>query len=174
MPYDDIFNIPSGELAQVFAQRVHQADMQVHLLNRRGDLPLLLKNELQKQNLHRLWLSPEQHELRSFLEKDFQIADNLLEAQVSITGCRALIARTGSIVLDAQYGRRAGLWNPVHFVIATQDQLYSDLSAFFAEMSEPDTSAISIITGVSRTADIEKKLVKGAHGPHQVQIFLIP
>jgi L-lactate dehydrogenase complex protein LldG len=65
---------------------------------------------------------------------------------------------------------------PVHFVVATIGQLESDLETVFAEQRERGTLAknsyVCLITGSSRTADIEKILVLGAHGPRRVVVVL--
>ncbi len=100
-------------------------------------------------------------------------------ADAAITSCESLIARTGSILVSSgQYsGRLASIFPPVHIVIATTDQLVYDIGDGFARMKKHygDTlpSMISLTTGPSQTADIEKTLVLGAHGPKELYLFLI-
>ncbi|MCX7827142.1 MAG: lactate utilization protein [Verrucomicrobiae bacterium] len=103
------------------------------------------------------------------------------EADVSLTGCDALVAETGSIaVLSGPVESRVStLVPPVHVVIAAEDQLVADMEgAFekFAERLRPGDAAASLvfITGPSRTADIEKTLVTGVHGPQKLVFVFAP
>jgi L-lactate dehydrogenase complex protein LldG len=98
-------------------------------------------------------------------------------SQATITTAEALVAATGSILVSAACGGRgASVVAPVHCVVATIGQLESDLETVFAELRERATLAknsyVCLITGSSRTADIEKILVLGAHGPRRVVVVL--
>jgi len=92
----------------------------------------------------------------------------------SVTGCDCLVAQTGSIFVStcSAAGRAASVLPEMHLVVARRDQLVADLPAAFALMRQRYgnhwPSAISLITGPSRTADIEKILVMGAHGPKRL------
>jgi L-lactate dehydrogenase complex protein LldG len=105
--------------------------------------------------------------------------DDLGQSDVSITGCECLVARTGSIVLSAAQteGRTASVYAPVHVCIAYSSQLVYDVGDAFqrikAEHGEAFPSLVSFATGPSRTADIEKTLVVGVHGPKEVYLFLV-
>jgi len=67
---------------------------------------------------------------------------------------------------------------PVHVVVATMDQLLTDLDAAvkFVRKRYGDQlpSTLSVVTGPSRTADIEKILVLGAHGPKRLVVLMLP
>ncbi len=113
-----------------------------------------------------------------------QLADRLVKedlagCDVSITGCEYLVARTGSIVLSSarQSGRSASVYAPVHICIAFTSQLVYDikdaLQAAREKYGNNLPSLISFATGPSRTADIEKTLVVGVHGPKEVFLFLV-
>lgn len=99
--------------------------------------------------------------------------------QVGITQCEYLIARLGSIMVSTQQfsGRRLHTYPDAHIVIAFTSQLVPDLKDALMkirrkyELKLP--SMISVITGPSRTADIEKTLVMGAHGPRELFVFLV-
>lgn len=99
--------------------------------------------------------------------------------EVGITSCEALIARNGSVMLSnsSASGRRLSIYPPVHIVLARASQLVMDLRHGIALIKDryPNflPSMITTITGPSRTADIEKKLVLGAHGPKELYVFLI-
>lgn len=103
----------------------------------------------------------------------------LADCDVSITGCEALVARTGSIVLSAAMpeGRTASVYAPVHICIARTSQLVYDvkdaLQRLQKKYSNDLPSLVTFATGPSRTADIEKTLVVGVHGPKEVYCFLL-
>ena len=111
--------------------------------------------------------------------KGLLIADELPEADVSITGCEALIARTGSILMSSaqESGRTVSVYAPVHICIAYASQLVYDVrdgrELLIEKYKNQLPSFITLATGPSRTADIEKTLVVGVHGPKDVYVFLI-
>ena len=113
-----------------------------------------------------------------------QLADRLIKTDlagcdVSITGCEYLVARTGSIILSSaqQSGRSVSVYAPIHICIAFTHQLVYDIKdALQAAKDKYGTnlpSLITLATGPSRTADIEKTLVVGVHGPKEVYVFLV-
>lgn len=101
------------------------------------------------------------------------------EIEASITSCEALIARNGSILLSnaSESGRRLSVYAPVHIVIAKASQLVLDIKNGLDLIRERYGSnlptMISTVSGPSRTADIEKRLVLGAHGPKELYLFLL-
>jgi L-lactate dehydrogenase complex protein LldG len=103
----------------------------------------------------------------------------LADADVSITQCELLVARTGTIVLSSvnSSGRTTSVYAPVHICIAKVSQLVYDVKDALLEMQKQYGNAlpsmISFATGPSRTADIEKTLVVGVHGPKEVYCFLL-
>ena len=98
--------------------------------------------------------------------------------QSGITGCEFLIARTGSVVVTSagESGRQLNVFPPIHIVIADKSQLVEYPEDAFISIQKKYKnflpSTITTITGPSRTADIEKTLVLGAHGPKEFVIFL--
>lgn len=120
--------------------------------------------------------------LQSILQdplKGLLVSDALADADVSITGCEALIARTGSILMSSaqESGRTVSVYAPVHICIAYSSQLVYDirdgLEMLMEKYKNKIPSFITLATGPSRTADIEKTLVVGVHGPKDVYVFLI-
>ena len=104
--------------------------------------------------------------------------DNLSNCDAAITSCEYLIARTGSILLSSaqQSGRTVSVYAPVHICIAYTNQLIYDLEQGLQLIQKKYQHLPSLITfasGPSRTADIEKTLVTGVHGPKEVFCFLI-
>lgn len=101
----------------------------------------------------------------------------LESSAVTITRVEALIAATGSLLVSAASGGRGGsIVAPVHIALARRDQLVPDIEAALKLAEErglPQTSSyFGVITGCSRTADIEKLLVIGAHGPKRVVVIV--
>lgn len=103
----------------------------------------------------------------------------LADSDVSFTTCEMLVSRTGTMVLSTanESGRTSSVYAPVHVCIAYTSQLVYDLKDALQQLREKYQgqlpSFISFATGPSRTADIEKTLVVGVHGPKEVFVFLI-
>lgn len=106
-----------------------------------------------------------------------QKGTNLSVTEVGVTSCEALIARTGSVVLSSEqsHGRAVSIFPPAHFVIAYTSQVVHTLKDVLSKYADtlPSASMWSIISGASRTADIEKTLVMGAHGSKEIYVFLV-
>ena len=117
-----------------------------------------------------------------FQDHDFRrcrIGVGLDKADAGVTLCEMLVARTGSILLSSRQesGRALSIFPPVHITVAYTSQLVYDLKDGLQQVMQKYEgnmpSMINIATGPSRTADIEKTLVLGAHGPKEVFVFLI-
>jgi L-lactate utilization protein LutC len=106
--------------------------------------------------------------------------DSLFSADIGISGVEALLADTGTIVQASRAGqpRSLSLLPPVYIAVADRSQLVPDLFDWFesipAEARTRDLPAcLSLITGPSKTGDIELRLVTGVHGPGEVHVVLI-
>ncbi|MGC3960115.1 MAG: LUD domain-containing protein [Verrucomicrobiota bacterium] len=101
----------------------------------------------------------------------------LEQCDVGISECDALIAQTGTVLVTSRSagGRALSCLPPHHVVIARREQMVADLPAAMALVKQRYggnyPSMISFITGPSRTGDIERILVLGAHGPKKLTIF---
>lgn len=100
------------------------------------------------------------------------------KVQASITSCESLIARTGSVLVSSKKNsRKLTIFPPVHIVIAHSSQLVMEikdgLQVIKNRYGKNIPSMVSFISGPSRTSDIEKTLVIGAHGPKELFVFLI-
>lgn len=113
-----------------------------------------------------------------------QIGDRLVKTDiatcdVAITGCEYLVARTGSVVMSAAQpsGRVTSVYAPIHICIAYTNQLVYDVKDALQGVKDKYgsnlPSLITFATGPSRTADIEKTLVVGVHGPKEAYVFLV-
>lgn len=98
---------------------------------------------------------------------------------VGITDCEKLIARSGSVLVsDTRSVNRASFAFPdIHLVLAYTSQVVPSIKRALVELrisyNNQLPAQLTLISGPSRTADIEKTLVMGAHGPQQLIVFLI-
>lgn len=94
-----------------------------------------------------------------------------------ITVCDALVAQTGTVILTARSGggRALSVLPPHHVVLAEATQMVRDLPSAFALLKkrygDDYPSMMTLITGPSRTGDIERILVLGAHGPKKLTVI---
>lgn len=104
--------------------------------------------------------------------------ENIGASPVIMTGCENIVARLGSVTISSKQmsGRLANFIPDVHIVVAYPNQVVStvkDSIEFLKTKYNLLPSMISFITGPSRTADIEKTLVMGAHGPRELIVFIL-
>ena len=106
------------------------------------------------------------------LEADF------LNLNTGLTGCEFLVAHLGSVLISSAQisGRRLNVFPETHVIIAHQSQLTDFLDQAIEKLQNKYKnnlpSLISNITGPSRTADIEKTLVMGMHGPKSLIVII--
>jgi len=114
----------------------------------------------------------------TWVEGGYAIPD-LESADAGITGCECLVAQTGSILITtaSSGGRALSVLPPHHVVIARRSQIVGDLSDSLAVVRKKNggtaPSFLSYITGPSRTGDIERILVLGAHGPKRLTVLFL-
>jgi L-lactate dehydrogenase complex protein LldG len=134
----------------------------------------------EKKGLKKWFCSDET--IRQALQKagwQIQWHPTLPDCHVSITSCEAIVARTGSLVLSSttSSGRTPSAYAPIHVCLAYNNQLVYDpadaLVLLQKKYGSQLPSLISFASGPSRTADIEKTLVTGVHGPKEVFCFLL-
>jgi len=138
-----------------------------------------LQQILLEKNIKKLYCIDK--EIQQILEKSniTYSTDDFIGMQAAITGCELLVAEIGTIVTSSRQmiDKRLVAFPPIHFVIAFQSQLTKTLEEAFKLMSgkyqNDMPSSITLITGPSRTADIEKTLVIGAHGPKELFVLLV-
>ncbi len=112
-------------------------------------------------------------------DNGYAVAD-LESCDAGLTQCEALVAQTGSVLVSAPGagGRALSVLPPHHIVLARQNQMVPDLTAALRHIQEKCKdkfpSFMSFISGPSRTGDIERILVLGAHGPKKLTILLLP
>ena len=144
------------------------------------NFPKRLKNTAEKQKWENIFCK--ESDLQAILREEkieFSLSEaDFLEMQVGISQCEYLVAHTGSLLVSSKMpsGRRINAFAPIHVVVARAEQIVAmpedalhSLQAKYSSLP----SSISLITGASRTADIEKTLVMGAHGPKELWLFLL-
>ena len=108
------------------------------------------------------------------------LRERTLEAGVGVTGVDYAVAETGSAVIVARPGvaRLASLLPPVHVAVVTSGQVLPGLDELFVlrrrdMLRRPGRDYMNVISGPSRSADIEYTLVTGVHGPGEVHVVLV-
>ena len=100
-------------------------------------------------------------------------APDLPEAEVSEAAFA--LAETGSVVLLSSDEPRARSLLPwVHVTLVREDRVLPGLDELFAQLGNDLPSSVAIVTGPSRSADIEQRLAVGVHGPGEVHVVLLP
>jgi L-lactate dehydrogenase complex protein LldG len=103
--------------------------------------------------------------------------DGAARAAIGVTGVVLGVAATGSVLLAAARGapRAVGLLPPFHLVVLPEDRLVPGFEELFGRMPAlaADSSNLVLVTGPSRTADIEMTLVLGVHGPGRLTVLVV-
>jgi len=168
-----VFLPPTDTLDVVFAQE---------FINMQGRFSFCINEAEMLQQLQQLIEEKQWTKIYCNTDKwnaQFSNTINLAGCDASITDCEFLVARTGTIVMSAaqQSGRTVSVYAPIHICIAYTNQLVYDVKDALQKLKDKYTgnipSLITFATGPSRTADIEKTLVTGVHGPKEVYCFLV-
>ena len=170
---NSVFHPATDSLDVVFAQE---------FINMQGKFAFCIDEADMLQQLEQLITDKQWAKIYCNTDKwndKFSNTINLESCDASITDCEFLVARTGTIVMSAaqQSGRTVSVYAPIHICIAYTNQLVYDVKDALQSLKEKYTgnipSLITFATGPSRTADIEKTLVTGVHGPKEVYCFLV-
>ena len=175
-----VFQPLQQEIEVEFAEQFTQLQGKFIYCINRQELAFQLSSLVKKQDWNKVYcLEDKLIENVASQLADRLVKTNLADCDVSITGCEYLVARTGSIVMSAaqKSGRSTSVYAPIHICIAFTNQLVYDvkdaLQAAIDKYGSNLPSLITFATGPSRTADIEKTLVVGVHGPKEVYVFLV-
>lgn len=100
--------------------------------------------------------------------------DYCSEADVGLSGAQAALAETGTVIVDSADGRSrlVTLLPPVHIVLLPASRLTSDIFTWTAARSKPLPPNVTLISGPSKTADIEQTLAVGVHGPRRLIVIV--
>lgn len=176
---DSVFKPSQQELSIEFAENFSKLQGRFSFCVDENELVEQLTVLIKAKNLKQIFCAEDT--LKTSLTNHGFTAINstdIKSAELAITSCKQLIARTGSIVLSSaqQSGRTASVYAPIHICVACTSQLVYDIKDALLNVKENHPqipSVITLATGPSRTADIEKTLVVGVHGPKEVFCFLI-
>lgn len=175
---ESVFQPPQQEAAIEFAEQFSKLQGRFIFCINRQELAFQLSSLIRKMDWTKVYCLEEELLPAAQLD-DRIIKTDLAHCDVSLTGCECLVARTGSIVMSAaqKSGRNTSVYAPVHICIAYANQLVYDVKDALQLIKDKYTdkipSLITFATGPSRTADIEKTLVVGVHGPKEVYVFLV-
>jgi L-lactate dehydrogenase complex protein LldG len=170
---NSVFTPPSDDLAVVFAAEFVKLQGNFAFCTGEDDMLLQLRQLINEKKWTTIYCNEDKWNAA------FSNTISLATCDASITGCESLVARTGSIVMSAaqQSGRTVSVYAPVHICIAYTHQLVYDIKDALQNIKEKYAnnipSLITFASGPSRTADIEKTLVTGVHGPKEVYCFLV-
>jgi len=117
-------------------------------------------------------------DLSNDAERRQQEINRLAQAPAGLTGAQAALADTGTLVVPGGRGRSqlASLLPPVHLAVLVAEDIYPSMSAWLGSTGEASVrqcSRLDLISGPSRTADIEMTLTIGVHGPGRVIVFCL-
>ena len=174
--------------AKLFAQNAVDLKAEFYLLENESELP----ERFERLAVEHGWKRVATHrgKLTDFVLKGASLAittvdggyrvEDMEASDVGLTECESLVAQTGSVLVSsrASGGRALSILPPHHVVVARASQMVGDLAEAFVVLREKYgtnyPSLLSFVTGPSRTGDIERILVLGAHGPKRLTIFCIP
>jgi L-lactate dehydrogenase complex protein LldG len=176
---NSVFLPPQQEMEVEFAEQFTRLQGKFIFCLNQQELAFQLNSLIRKQGWKKIYCREDS--LVSMVDPHLKeyLTDDLPNCDVSLTGCEALVARTGTIMMSTAQssGRTVSVYAPVHICIAYTKQLVYDLKDALLgvknKFGDHLPSLITFATGPSRTADIEKTLVVGVHGPKEVYCFLI-
>ncbi|MFW5734524.1 MAG: LutC/YkgG family protein, partial [Oceanidesulfovibrio sp.] len=113
-----------------------------------------------------------------FVCKRDGLRDHLAGIDIGFTICQGAIAETGSLVLDSdkEETRLSTMIAEIHVAVVPADSVVKDSYAMeekLAQLIGKTPSYTAFITGPSRTADIERVLALGVHGPLELHVLLL-
>ena len=176
-----VFKKEKGSLVEIFERKLTAVNGNFHFSPNRLSLQKDLKAFFKKRQIgtvHTYETDIQEILLKSSIPYTSSPED-MPQVKVSATGCEFIVARLGTILVSSQQtkSRKIICFPPVHIVIAPISKLVYDLSNALEALEKKYSAGnypvmVSLITGPSRTADIEKTLILGAHGPKELFVFL--
>ncbi len=189
--------VTPAALAARFAQEAAAVDCSVHGPLPGPDVLDLVLSILRELHAHQLvlWGATRLPVLGigdALIERGFHFLDDALpadragraaqlakldQADVGLTGALAGLADTGTIVMASGSGRPRLSWllPPVHVALLPLDRLYASLDDFLSRAGGAvrESANVSLVTGPSRSGDIEMVLTRGVHGPGALHVVLV-
>ena len=166
-------------LSQEFKTNLELIGGQVILVESKSEIADQIKQICKEKDKDKIFCTDPK--LQEILSESIGIdsdEDSFLGLNIGVTGCELLIAHLGSVIISSAQisGRRLNVFPETHIVVATQSQLTDYLDSALEKLQNKYKnelpSLITNITGPSRTADIEKTLVMGMHGPKSLIVII--
>ncbi len=178
--YDEIFPTLETDLLQNFCRIMDKLKGRCIVCNDEHHMFEQLGSYLEERNLSSVFSSEDSiiSKLKNYKLKTNSSSAQFKDLSAAVSSCEYLIAQTGSIVVSSNTisGRKLNAYPPIQIIVSYANQLVPGLQDALDLLQDQYgkdlPSAITIITGPSRTADIEKTLVLGAHGPVELIIFV--
>jgi L-lactate dehydrogenase complex protein LldG len=177
---ESVYHAPGQELAIEFAEQFTKLQGRFIFCINQQELAFQLNSLVKKMDWQKVYCLEDALLKATGPQLEERIVrTGLAYCDVSITGCECLVARTGTIVMSSAQtsGRTTSVYAPIHICIAHSNQLVYDVKDALQLVKDKYSAAmpslVTFATGPSRTADIEKTLVVGVHGPREVYLFLV-
>jgi L-lactate dehydrogenase complex protein LldG len=169
----DIYSFKEDNLIELFISELELVDGKIIIVDSNEDTTDSINNYIIENKLDNIYCNQSDIKLNDKINK---IEEFNVDIEVAITGCEFLSARTGTVVVSSHLdGRKINIFAPTHIIVAKEKQIVKDIDIAIKSLQdkyEDLPSSISFITGPSRTADIEKTLILGAHGPKKLIVFI--
>lgn len=166
--------VKEGDLAELFKSQLALVNGECHILKETNCTSQVLDIIRGLGNVEKTLVSQSIKELLPDLEMANTITSK--DTTIGISGCEYLVTQTGTAVCTARDGRKTLGLSPIHIILAHRSQLIDTLDRAMAQVAttynKKVASQLTLITGPSRTADIEKTLILGAHGPKQLVVII--
>jgi len=178
--------VQAGNIRELFVARAEEAGMKVLWAGSPERARNRVIRTAQSLNVRSVLLGGPPTPADELLKKDFASAgidmldptnsEAVFTADLGVTGVHAAVAETGSLVIRAEPGspRLVSLAVAVHIAVVLESQIVPDLLDWAAqEPAMPPANGQVLISGPSKTGDIEMNLVTGVHGPGRVYVVLM-
>ncbi|MFY9153667.1 MAG: lactate utilization protein [Prolixibacteraceae bacterium] len=174
-----VYHPLNDSLSQEFKTNLELIGGEVFLLPKKSDVSGKIQQICHEKSQNKLFCFDPS--LRSFIPDDIETRFEEIDFQelnIGLTSCEYLVAHLGSVLISSAQisGRRLNVFPETHLVVAHKSQLTGYLDEALKKLTEKYKnklpSLISNITGPSRTADIEKTLVMGMHGPKSLIVII--
>lgn len=167
--------VPEGDLTLAFKNSIELVQGECIICESKEELDKALMQFISEEKLEdKLTYAPSIEAMAKQL--DLKSIEDLSQIKAGITTCDLLVAQTGTAILTAKENRKILGLSPIHIIIAEKSQLRRTLDEATKEIAQKYgnglPSQLTFITGPSRTADIEKTLILGAHGPKRLVVFI--
>ncbi len=172
---DDFFTKDDLDIVNTFKKSLKKIDGKLFIANNQTELEHLISHTFSDQ-----YVICTDYSLQKKLEQlDIPFSKSIDKSKnpLGFISCEFLIARLGSVLTSSNLnsGRQLNIFPEHQVIFATKEQLVYDINEAIEGIKKKYTSLpsmISFATGPSRTADIEKTLILGAHGPKLLTIIL--